>query len=57
MNSARKGIRLPGSLIKNNQVTLFPEGALGYLVGPTLALLANSILGTYFIVNDKNDFT
>ncbi len=40
--------KLPPSLIKKNNVALFPEGALGYLVGPTLALLANSILGTYF---------
>lgn len=27
---------------------LFPEGVLGYFVGPTLALLANSILSNYF---------
>ena len=39
--------KLP-SLIKSNNVTLFPEGAMGYLVGPTLALLANSILSNYF---------
>ncbi len=48
MKSARKGIRLPGSLIKNDQVTLFPEGALGYLVGPTLAATANAVLANYF---------
>ncbi len=35
--------------IKSANVTLFPEGALGYLVGPTFALLANSILANYFI--------
>lgn len=40
--------KLPKSLIKKNNVTLFPEGAIGYLVGPTLALLANSVLSNYF---------
>ena len=40
--------KLPPSLIKKNNVTLFPEGAIGYLVGPTLALLANSVLSNYF---------
>ena len=40
--------RLPPSLIKKNNVTLIPEGAIGYLVGPTLALLANSVLSNYF---------
>ena len=40
--------KLPPSLIKKNNVTLFPEGAIGYLVGPTMALLANSILANYF---------
>ncbi len=40
--------KLPPSLIKKNNVTLIPEGAIGYLVGPTLALLANSVLATYF---------
>ncbi len=39
--------KLP-SLIKKSNVTLFPEGAMGYLVGPTLALLANSVLANYF---------
>lgn len=34
--------------IKSATPKLFPEGALGYLVGPTLALLANSILSGYF---------
>ena len=33
--------------VKSAKVKLFPEGALGYLVGPTLALLANSILSSY----------
>ena len=40
--------KLPPSLIKKNNVTLFPEGAIGYLVGPTLALLANTVLSNYF---------
>ena len=40
--------RLPPTLIKKNNVTLIPEGAIGYLVGPTLALLANSVLSNYF---------
>ena len=40
--------KLPPSLIKKNNVTLIPEAAIGYLVGPTLALLANSILANYF---------
>ena len=40
--------KLPRSLIKKNNVTLIPEGAIGYLVGPTLALLANSVLANYF---------
>ena len=40
--------RLPPSLIKKNNVTLIPEGAIGYLAGPTLALIANSILSNYF---------
>ena len=40
--------KLPPSLIKKNNVTLIPEGAIGYLVGPTLALLANSVLSNYF---------
>ena len=34
--------------IKNDKVTLFPEGILGYLLGPTMALLANSVIANYF---------
>lgn len=34
--------------IKSANVKLFSEGGLGYLIGPTLALLANSILSGYF---------
>ena len=41
-------IKLPGSLIRNDQVTIFPEGAIGYLVGPTLAVTANAVLANYF---------
>ena len=50
MANEKKGLfdRLPPSQIKKANVTLFPEGILGYLAGPTLALLANSILANYF---------
>ena len=51
MSNAKSGSvfdKLPPSLIKKNNVTLIPEGAIGYLVGPTLALLANSVLSNYF---------
>lgn len=41
-------LRLPQSLIRKEKVTIFPEAALGYLVGPTLAALANSVLANYF---------
>ena len=40
--------RLPKSLIRKSNVTLIPEGAIGYFIGPTLALLANSVLSNYF---------
>lgn len=40
--------RLPKSLIKKDNVTIFPEGALGYLIGPTMAALANSVLASYY---------
>ncbi|MFA6829834.1 MAG: MFS transporter [Bacilli bacterium] len=33
--------------IKSPNAKVFPEGVLGYFVGPTLALLANSILSGY----------
>ena len=50
MSEKKQGISdmLPKSLIKRDNVTIFPEGAMGYLVGPTMALLANSILSGYF---------
>jgi len=49
VSQAKKSIfdRLP-SLIKKSNVTLFPEGVIGYLAGPTLALVANSVLANYF---------
>ncbi len=34
--------------ITSGDAKLWPEGLLGYLVGPTLALIANSILANYF---------
>lgn len=34
--------------IKSAQAKIFPEGALGYFIGPTLALLSNSVLSSYF---------
>ena len=40
--------RLPQSLIKKDNVTIFPEGAMGYLIGPTMAALANSVLANYY---------
>lgn len=40
--------RLPKSLIRKDNVTIFPEGAMGYLIGPTMAALANSVLANYF---------
>lgn len=30
--------------VKSANAKLFPEGVLGYFIGPTLALLANSVL-------------
>ena len=51
MSKEKKGSffdKLPPTLIKKNNVTLIPEGAIGYLIGPTLALLGNSILSAYF---------
>ncbi|MCH5159018.1 MAG: MFS transporter [Clostridiales bacterium] len=33
--------------IKSANAKIFPEGALGYFLGPTLALIANSVLSTY----------
>ena len=33
--------------IKSANAKLFPEGVIGYFIGPTLALLTNSILAAY----------
>ena len=38
---------LLSSKVKSANVKIFPEGGLGFFIGPTLALLANSILGQY----------
>lgn len=48
--------RIPGRLyehliagrIRNDKVTIFPEAVLGYLVGPTMGAITNSILANYF---------
>lgn len=37
------------SKIKSNNVTLFPEAALGYLLGPMLALLGNGVINIWLI--------
>lgn len=34
--------------VKSANAKFFPEGVLGYFIGPTLALLANSILSSYY---------
>ena len=46
--SNKPGLPLPGTLIRNEKVTVFPEGVLGYLIGPTLAASANAVLAGYF---------
>lgn len=33
--------------VKSANAKIFPEGGLGYFIGPTLALLANSVLSNY----------
>lgn len=35
-------------LIRSANAKIFPEGVLGYFLGPTLAMLANSVLSNYF---------
>ncbi len=40
--------RLLSTKIKSANAKLFPEGAIGYFLGPTLALIANSVLANYF---------
>ena len=39
---------LLSTMVKSANVKIFPEGGLGYFIGPTLALLANSILAGNF---------
>ena len=34
--------------VKSARAKIFPEGGLGYFIGPTLALLTNSVLSSYF---------
>ncbi len=49
--SAKKSIfdtPLLSTKVKSAKAKIFPEGVLGYFIGPTLALLANSILSNYF---------
>lgn len=40
---------LLSSKVKSANVKMFPEAALGYLVGPMLALIANGIVNTYLL--------
>lgn len=47
MSKAKKNSN--GSLIKSSSVKLFPEVALGYLLGPMLALISNGIINTYLV--------
>lgn len=49
-DNKRKGIfegRFFSSRIKSANVKMFPEAALGYLLGPMFALLSNAIINTY----------
>lgn len=51
MNRAKKKNildHLPPSMIRKKNVTIFPEGIIGYLLGPTMAMMANSVLANYF---------
>ena len=34
--------------IRTDRAKIFPEGAIGYFLGPTLAMLTNSIMANYF---------
>ena len=50
-NAAKKSVfdnPLLSTKVKSANAKLFPEGVLGYFIGPTLALLANSVLSNYF---------
>lgn len=46
MGNAKK---IFASRVKSANVKIFPEAALGYLIGPVLALAANGIVNTYLI--------
>ena len=37
------------STIKSDKVKLFPEGLVGYLVGPIMALISNAVINTYLV--------
>lgn len=37
------------SAIKSSEAKLFPEGLLGYLLGPIMALISNAIINTYLL--------
>ena len=37
------------SRIKSANVKLFPEAALGYLLGPIMALISNAIINSYLL--------
>ena len=34
--------------IRTDRAKIFPEGAIGYFLGPTLAMLTSSIMANYF---------
>ena len=34
--------------IRTERAKIFPEGAIGYFLGPTLAMLTSSIMANYF---------
>ena len=51
MSKSKKSVfdnPLLSSKVKSAKPKLFPEGILGYFAGPTLALIANSFLASYF---------
>ena len=37
------------SLVDKTKAKLFPEGVLGYLAGPVLALISNSFIANYLL--------
>ena len=51
-NNSKKSIftsPLLSTKIKSNSVKLFPEAALGYLLGPILALISNGVVNIWLI--------